>query len=322
MAYGNVGATPRFYIDYIQYWMMKGMLVNAGLPNSNIIDGSLFGLNPSDTTAWTGSNSTEDLNFNISEAVPINTDTMWAGVLGHNLATNGRGYSISDIDSEGSNVGASAEVEIINKPGAEEIGHDGYSIVTRTPAVTEVAGASFAMYGGAGTDINRIGSFCYGQYFEPQAPDMDVSISHRYDGVRKRKSKGGHTLTNVNYYQPPKWDELEAWQLSGFNSVLSGRRLWELNFSHTPDEDLEPRNYTGQDASGNFTQNNWLQNLMVFTMGGSLPFIFQPDTSETWDANTYSVPEFAICRFNMRTFKRTQILKDVYNIQVTIEESW
>ena len=64
-----------------------------------------------------------------------------------------------------------------------------------------------------------------------------------------------------------------------------------------------------------------------YTMGGALPFIFQPNKDATYDWSADSgqvtaIPEFAICRFDMDTFSREQVANSVYNIKVKIKESW
>jgi hypothetical protein len=62
-------------------------------------------------------------------------------------------------------------------------------------------------------------------------------------------------------------------------------------------------------------------------MGGHLPFIFCPDPSIEYlypdgDLLYPRVPEFAICRFDMKSFQREQVANNVYNMKVKIVESW
>ena len=49
------------------------------------------------------------------------------------------------------------------------------------------------------------------------------------------------------------------------------------------------------------------------TLGGTLPFMFQPDKD---------VASFAICRFRNNSLKVTQSAFNVYDISITIEETF
>ena len=52
------------------------------------------------------------------------------------------------------------------------------------------------------------------------------------------------------------------------------------------------------------------------TLGGTLPFIFQPDSSNN------NPDQFSICRFVNNSLKATQTAFNVYDISVSIEEVW
>ena len=161
-------------------------------------------------------------------------------------------------------------------------------------------------------------------------------MSHEYSGISKTQSSSGSTYTNVNWSKPPKWgNDLEAWELMppiyGYQYQMgygghksSGRRSWDLSFSYISDTDLEPRNYTGWDTSGNIGTDNWFQNVLYYTMGGHLPFIFCPDPNIgfRYIGAEPRVPEFAICRFDMKSFKREQVAHNTYNMKVKIKETW
>ena len=183
-----------------------------------------------------------------------------------------------------------------------------------------------------------------GRYYDmPHSPDLSLSMSHSYEGIKTTQTKGGVTLSHANYHKPSKWGDLEAWELkpsSGSYSAdlgyrYSGRRSWDLSFSYISDTDLEPYNYSGieytQDTGGGgygAGTDNWFTNVLYYTMGGHLPFIFCPDPSIEYTAQqdeTYlypRTPEFAICRLDMDSFKRDQVASNVYNIKIKIVESW
>ena len=140
----------------------------------------------------------------------------------------------------------------------------------------------------------------------------------------------GASFSNASWIKPPKWGDREAWQLGDQPRTYSGRRIWDLKFSYISDSDLEPRNYTGTKVSDDGltyvpSDDNWFENVLHYTMGGHLPFIFQPnkDVEYLTDAgNITEVPEFAICRFDMNSFSREQVAPGVYNIKIKVKESW
>ena len=131
------------------------------------------------------------------------------------------------------------------------------------------------------------------------------------------------------------------------NLARSGRRTWKLKFSFMDDGDLWGSNqslsfiantvsgYDGQgvvdpdgdihtvtESDGSLTDSDFNYNILTddnffsfynMTLGGTIPFIFQPDK----DSN-----EFAICRFKSNSLKATQSAFHVYDISVDLEETW
>ena len=64
------------------------------------------------------------------------------------------------------------------------------------------------------------------------------------------------------------------------------------------------------------TDDNFFSQVWHKTLGGTLPFIFQPDK------DNINPDQFAICRFKKDTLKATQSAFNVYDISVSIEEVW
>ena len=194
----------------------------------------------------------------------------------------------------------------------------GYALMDYTTASTS----------GTLTITGDLAELVVGRYYDmPHSPDLSLSMSHEYEGIKTITTKGGSTLSNTNYYKPAKWGDREAWQLGDFSYYYSGRRSWDLSFSYISDTDIEPYSYYGNKYDVDTPQegtDNWFQNVLYYTMGGHLPFIFCPDPSIEYyyNGNPPRTPEFAICRFDMKSFKRTQISFKTYNIKVKIVESW
>ena len=64
------------------------------------------------------------------------------------------------------------------------------------------------------------------------------------------------------------------------------------------------------------SNDNFFSQVWHKTLGGTLPFIFQPD-------NTNINPDqFAICKFKNNSLKATQSAFNVYDISLSIEEVW
>ncbi len=129
----------------------------------------------------------------------------------------------------------------------------------------------------------------------------------------------------------------------------SGRRVWDLSFSYLSSSDLMPSNsttnnlysashyssdtlindfgYTSDDVqtattnNGAFRENilssnDFFSQVWNRTMGGHLPFIFQPNS------NLNLADQFAICRFDMDSLQYDQVANNVYNVKLKIRESW
>ncbi|MAH51446.1 hypothetical protein CMI37_36865 [Candidatus Pacearchaeota archaeon] len=76
---------------------------------------------------------------------------------------------------------------------------------------------------------------------------------------------------------------------------------------------------TGIDEGFNYnllTDINFFSQVWHKTLGGTLPFIFQPDSSNN------NPDQFAICKFKDNSLKATQSAFNVYDISLSLEEVW
>ena len=62
--------------------------------------------------------------------------------------------------------------------------------------------------------------------------------------------------------------------------------------------------------------HNFFSQVWQKTLGGTLPFIFQPDKDNN------NPDQFAICKFKQNSLKATQSAHNVYDISLDIEEVW
>ena len=304
MANQNMG-TPRFYIDKSVYYRTIGQFIPENDFEANFID-----LNPAHTTEYNTS-------FGI-DMPTFGSSLNYVAFLGHDA---GRMYAEwLDENDAIQNIGAT---EVVNFHGSNDFTTGGYTILEFPDIDTYPKIRAWVSVGGGGS---YMGAISIGQYFDTHSPELSLTLSHEYKGTTKQTTMGGSTLTNINYYKPPKWGDLEAWQLGGIPRKYSGRRVWDLAFNYINDEDLEPSHYNmDESTTQNTWRDNWFSNVLHYTMGGALPFIFQPNKDATYTTSSgevTSIPEFAICRFDMDTFSREQVANNVYNIKVKIKESW
>jgi hypothetical protein len=118
-------------------------------------------------------------------------------------------------------------------------------------------------------------------------------------------------------------DDGDLWgsnqSLSFITNTVSG---YEGQGVVDPDGDI----HTTIDDAGSLTDGDFNYNLLTDdnffsqvwhkTLGGTLPFIFQPDNSNN------NPDQFCIARFKNNSLKATQSAHNVYDISLSIEEVW
>ena len=340
MSYQNV-STPRFYVSILQWLKAIGQLEDLDSNPQHISESSLkmVDINPTSQAIFgPGPNDGYNINFKskigtFDTLMPNNKNFFM--VLGHTFGSN----DIRFRTKKWSNTGID-DVDLVASNGIVNYGNtqgyradfNGFSIAIGNDAHDNTHETlQMNLYYYSADVYYKFGAILYGTYYEmPVAPDLSLSMEHDYSGIKKTTSMSGASFTNANWVKPPKWGDKEAWQLGDFPRPYSGRRIWDLSFSYVSDEDLEPRNYTGtlQDIQHQQGDDNWFENVLHYTMGGHLPFIFQPnkDATYNWTDGDHpyinEIPEFAICRFDMNSFSREQVAPGVYNIKIKVKESW
>ena len=360
MANQNVG-TPRFYIDGLQ-WLHTNLGIQGYLPRDSIninythpmeaiglgvanqYIGSLLGDNFRENDrvwSWGGFQAT-DINP-LKSIFDQQNDQNFVAILGHDFKSLNLKFYLKSwgwvLGYDNVNfINADIGTGIFEWTEYIEPERDGFSII-QIPSSSPLVGSDRRMIelvpeardenGFQGDLILKIGALAVGRWYDmPSSPELSLTMSHEYDGVKNQKTAGGSTLSYIDYYKPPDWGALQDWQLEGWDRKYSGRRMWDLSWNHLSDSDTEPFHYhmDGSSTNAGFVnpnyKDNWFTNVLHYTNGGQLPFIFCPDPSISYNTSTWTIPEFAICRFDMKTFKRKQVANGVYNIKVKIEESW
>jgi hypothetical protein len=120
----------------------------------------------------------------------------------------------------------------------------------------------------------------------------------------------------------------------------NGRRTWSVSFSFIEDKDVFSSNYSENNylqLDGNisdyvsdgvlnndanqfdfdlFSDDSFIAQVWNKTLGGALPFIFQPDS------NNNQSDQFCIAMFDMDTIEITQKAYKHYEIRLKIREVW
>ena len=338
--------------------------------NENISVLNLIGLNPSSQT-WIDSfgdsvSPTLSHGFNIniyaSAVFPVH-DVNIVGLLGHNfksisgvvgdIPTNFKfGYLVS---SSSSSLGIKFTDDILINAGlTDRINNSGFEYKVMT---FPYDGFSFCSVDGAYTEDDpaidmqslipsmrnippaynstniKLGSLLLGRYYDMNAPNLSLTMSREYGGIKEFETHNGSSMSNTMWSKPPMWGDLGAWELHSSGTVpqiltKSGRRSWDLKFSFMDDGDLWGSNQSLSflDIDNNTTfDNNLLTDPNFFsqvwhkTLGGTLPFIFQPDGGANGNNNP---DQFCIARFKDNSLKATQSAFNVYDISLSIEEVW
>ena len=203
---------------------------------------------------------------------------------------------------------------------------------------------------------HQLGSLVVGKYWDaPNSPDLNLTMSRRFDGIKKQKTIGGKTLANIYYDGPTEWTmnhprngnyKYPPFELDSTAFVDSegyrfdyraksglgrkGLRSWNLTFSYISEDDMWMDNEVsskltddsiddGEIPTGANNPNPMLTDdsfnfVWNCTLGGTLPFIFQPD-------NTNNNPDqFSICTFRNNTLSVKQVAYNTYSLSVTIDE--
>ena len=326
MAFQNV-STPRFYVSVLQYLKSVGMISGENL---NILD-----INPTNLkTLIFDQDEVNDVSFStdipLSSIMPNDKNfTMFLGHKFRNLDTKAK-FVIEDA----TNSTLITPTDLVNSCNAEP-SYNGFSIQIGNNADeidTEMEIVFDRM------DQVTLGSFLYGTYYDmPHSPDLNLTLIRDYSGTKTIETKGGATLSNTMWNKPASWGGTGAWEL--YQDELpptqlsrTGRRIWSLNFSMISDSNIWPEysslyNFTGTDSDGDETQQEdidktllsevtFVSQVLQKTNGGQLPFIFQPDNSNS------NPDQFSIAKLDMNSFSFQQTSYNTYTIKLQIKECW
>tara|TARA_R110002020_G_scaffold195210_3_gene396221 strand:- start:101 stop:1213 length:1113 start_codon:yes stop_codon:yes gene_type:complete len=367
---GKQVGTPRFYVDMPSFLHATGQLgwdaggagaellyMNCANPYIVTVD------NPILLTPFAiGANSTNPP----KTSFPVN----FCALLNHNLGSNSNEFKVvgkEGIQEQNTAIDLIPNQEVLNSnhTGAFiDPQYNGTTIFTFSDADgADKYWRSFSIYYDGDNNIDagthQLGSFVVGKYWDaPNAPDLKLTMSRRFDGIKQQKTIGGKTLSNIYYdgatewtmnhpnngtykYPPFELDTTANVDTAGFRfdyrakSGLGrkGLRSWNLTFSYIDDSDMWMDNeissklindsinddIAGGNPTGGSDANPMLSDdsfnfVWNCTLGGTLPFIFQPDKTNN------NADQFAICTFKNKSLNVRQVASNVYSLSITIDE--
>ncbi len=293
---------PRFFIDMMSYLHATGHGEyfahnddhHSSVPTNNQIHygeiADLLYCNTSSLIKFTLNGSTtlfsyKDQNGNKFPTLPIDCLI----VLNHNL--EGTSWSGGIRDSEDNSTVQSWEQSEDLISNSAYSGHNGFTIRLRDN-VSYTTDAS-RLYFYTLTDANNVGQRYMGSYFfgksfvPPHNPNLSMTVSNTFDGVKSTKTKGGHTISNADFIGNPLWSGHNAWELWKYSTDPSaalpnenpdatqqqmfvedskanlgrlGRRSWNFTFDFVSESDvfgaLEQSNINPFNSTGTYPDDS------------------------------------------------------------------
>ena len=339
MAYSNVG-TPVFYVDNYLYHKTIGTSITHNTPED------MFNLSPATTSIFDNQNpinlpvNTDQFDFN-------GNMKYYFAFLNHDMGdTSAIGFYYDEFLYEMN------FVDVLNTNLMEVLGITALNPLNGSTILTFDDIGISSMYLGFSFSFGAISTGI--QYTMPHSPDLKLSMEIEMDGVDTITTSGGGSISNIKYTGNPLWvlgenktnpfdvyeDSLDVTQTG---ARRNGRKSWNLKFSYISDTDLfssNPRasSYTehpndstyetsdldnltdGEPTSSSYlgfnieTDDSFYAQVWNKTLGGALPFIFQPDSNHNDD--------FYICKFDQDSLRISQSAYKVYDISLKIVEVW
>lgn len=336
MAYQSSGS-PVFYTNMVEFMVSNGIIPTVTETGGGLATDTIFKTLPAIPTSIG--------RYIFQNTIPF-TNQSFVAILGHTFSIDSVYYSIDDL----TNTGFPGE-SIVNYSNATN--YNGFTIRTaEMEGETEFITQILASVDGSQSTTTAC-SLVIGTYYQmPHSPRLNLTMTKQASGVQRIRTKGGTDLMNYKYTKNPNmWNDIPAWEhwhneddLVNNNLSRIGRRTWSLTFSFLDDKNIfspteslsniifDSNPYSDEEGSfwyndatedqdfwdDNYTllmHDNFFSQVLLKTNGGQLPFIFQPDSN---DANQ----GWAICKFDMNSFKFKQVSNTIYDISLKIKEVW
>ena len=262
-------------------------------------------------------------------------------ILGHNFGDITLNDTYINVIDEAGDYSNAAFTESQYSPDSHLYDWNGYRIKLVTPKIASATDLAqnrgyLIRLDSDGSDfsvIPQVGAISVGRYMDmPNSPDLNLNVNYDYDGISRKRTIGGSDVVNVSYSSPPNWigryrpfTNSEESTSIGYN----GRRSFELSFSYIAHDSVFPQNFNDRFLFSNYVspsdddefgnlfsaakKESILSHFYTLTLGGTIPFIFQPDKTKD---------DFAICRLDKSSFTAKQVAHQTYDVSMTFVETW
>ena len=340
MAYPNYQIPNKltFYPSYLQYAYAVGLIEGVSHDielNPSLTNEDIYGMAVVDPSNITRFNSGADTYF--AWKIPNSWNFDFGMVLGHNFA-GGFNYEPHSFSGDAepildTNISGDTIVNYVSQSNPQ---FNGWSAFGLSNVPTDSNWIGIDELGFDFTDNPAyIGSVLFGKKWEaPININVGSSISYSY-GNKAKKTIGGKTLSQMNYYKPNKWGELDAWELNEqiqYKNVDSrnGIRSWSVSMSFLQDKDVLPQNmmtnsnawtrdsdsdyFIGADETSLYNSTDgrdFYTSVIKMTMGSHLPVVVNISDSKNPD-------QWAIVRITKYKIKQSN--PKFVDISLTLEE--
>lgn len=341
--------TPRWYCDYINYRLSRGIAQNGnydvqatstgnnlvGIKSGGGTEAELFDMKPLNLVTFDTSASSAAK----ADHVVVSLDVMgesdskvsFVAILNHNLATATGKIRISASDTkshiENDDLTSATTITCTEVVNADTISTniitpatDGSTIVRFSESDLRYWGIQFEGSDSgnfSSTDLT-VGCILIGEYFDaPNAPDLSINRSIIFDKVNLTESIGGQRYSNMSSHG----GTASSASKSPFSTaatgeqIFGGRMAYDLNFSFLASSDLMPDEYDIY----NPTDDSFVEDVWNRVNGPHIPYIFSVDNSSEGD-NAESEHLFA--RFANNSLDMSQVANDFWNVSMRIEEEF
>ena len=341
MAYSNYQIPNKitFYPSYLQYAYATGLIEDVSydtLLNPDLTQEDIYNMVVVDPSNITRFNSTAGSYF--AWKIPDNWNFDFGMILGHNFnnyltyqpySFTGENDPIRDTIIHGDSL-----VNYNNFGPAQYNGWGAFEL-NNLPTDKNWIGIDETHEGVLVVTDTYIGSVLFGKKWEaPFNVNLNSSIHYNY-GNKIRKTMGGKTLSQMNYYKPNKWGELDAWELEEEipekqADSRNGVRRWDVSMSFLQDKDILPQNmmsnsnswtrdsdseyYVGADGTSLYNSKDgrdFYTSVIKMTMGNHLPVVVNISDSKNPD-------QWAIVRITKYTIRNTN--PKFIDVTLTLEE--
>ena len=339
---------PRFYCDYINYRLSRGVAqdgrfdVQATSTGNNLVgiksgggtEAELFDMRPLNLVTFDTSASSAAKADNVVVSLDLMGETdskvSFVAILNHNLATATGKIRISASDTkshiQGANLSGATTMTCTEVVNADAISTnvitpatDGTTIVKFSESDLRYWGIQFEGSDSgnfSATDLT-VGCVLVGEIMELRSPDLSLTRSIAFDKVNVRESIGGQRFSNMSSFGR----QVSTTSKSPFSTatvnqqVFGGRISYDMNFSYLASTDVMPDEYD----TFNPTDDSTVEDIWNVTNGPHIPFIFSCDKDSEGD-NAESEHIFA--RFGQNSLDMQQVALDTFNLSMRIEEEF